>query len=48
MIALHTSPIMTVALPMYLRMGFEYARDAPHLHGVPYRIYLKRLDTREG
>src|SRR5689334_13501848 len=26
-IALHTSPIMTVALPMYLRMGFSKAYD---------------------
>src|ERR1700712_5148432 len=28
-IALHTSPIMTVALPMYLRMGFMRVCDAP-------------------
>jgi GNAT superfamily N-acetyltransferase len=28
-IALHTTPIMTVALPMYLRMGFRFLRDAP-------------------
>src|SRR5882724_8162013 len=42
-IALHTSPIMTVALPMYLRMGFARLRDAPTNHGVPYAIYLKRL-----
>jgi len=42
-IALHTSAIMTVALPMYLRMGFEWYRDAPAVHGVPYAVYLKRL-----
>ena len=42
-IALHTSPIMTVALPMYLRMGFERVSDAPPIFGVPYAVYLKRL-----
>lgn len=44
-IALHTSPVMTVALPLYLRMGFEWLRDAPPIHGVPYAVYLKRLDA---
>jgi GNAT superfamily N-acetyltransferase len=43
-IALHTSQIMTIALPMYLRMGFEWAHDAPPIYGVPYAVYLKRLD----
>lgn len=42
-IGLHTSPIMTVALPMYLRMGFEFVRDAPPIYGVPYAVYLKTL-----
>ena len=42
-IALHTSPIMTVALPLYLRMGFELVRDAPPICGVPYAVYLKAL-----
>jgi GNAT superfamily N-acetyltransferase len=42
-IALHTSPIMTVALPMYLRMGFTKAHDAPPIHGVPYAVYTKAL-----
>jgi GNAT superfamily N-acetyltransferase len=42
-IALHTSPIMTVALPMYLRMGFVKACDAPPIHGVPYAVYTKAL-----
>lgn len=43
LIALHTSPIMTVALPMYLRMGFERLRDAPPVFGVEYAIYTKAL-----
>jgi GNAT superfamily N-acetyltransferase len=40
-IALHTSPIMTVALPMYLRMGFVRAYDAPPIFGVAYAVYTK-------
>ncbi|MGY3692625.1 GNAT superfamily N-acetyltransferase [Bradyrhizobium sp. USDA 3240] len=42
-IALHTSPIMTVALPMYLRMGFSKVHEAPPIHGVPYAVYTKAL-----
>jgi len=42
-IALHTSPIMTVALPMYLRMGFVKAYDAPPIFGVAYAVYTKSL-----
>jgi GNAT superfamily N-acetyltransferase len=42
-IALHTSPIMTIALPMYLRMGFVRAYDAPPIFGVPYAVYTKAL-----
>ena len=42
-IALHTSPIMTVALPMYLRMGFVKAYDAPPIFGVAYAVYTKAL-----
>jgi ribosomal protein S18 acetylase RimI-like enzyme len=42
-IALHTSPIMTVALPMYRRLGFEQVREAPPIHGVAYAVYLKSL-----
>ena len=42
-IALHTSPIMTVALPMYLRMGFAKVHDAPPIFGVPYAVYTKAL-----
>ena len=44
-IALHTSPIMSIALPMYLRMGFRRVREAPPLYGVPYAVYLKHLIT---
>ena len=40
---LHTSPIMTVALPMYLKMGFVKAYDAPPIFGVPYAVYTKAL-----
>jgi GNAT superfamily N-acetyltransferase len=42
-IALHTSPIMTTALPMYLRMGFVKAYDAPPILGVDYAVYTKAL-----
>ena len=42
-IALHTSPIMTVALPMYLRMGFTKFSDAPDICGVAYEVYTKQL-----
>jgi GNAT superfamily N-acetyltransferase len=42
-IALHTSPIMTVALPMYLRMGFVRVADAPPILGVEYAVYTKAL-----
>ena len=43
LIALHTSPIMTVALPMYLKMGFVKAHDAPPIFGVAYAVYTKAL-----
>jgi GNAT superfamily N-acetyltransferase len=42
-IALHTTPIMTVALPLYLRMGFTKIHDAPDIYGVPYNVYTKLL-----
>jgi len=42
-IALHTSPIMTVALPMYLRMGFVRLRATPPIFGVEYAVYTKTL-----
>lgn len=40
---LHTSPIMSVALPMYQSMGFEFISNAPPIHGVQYGIYAKQL-----
>ena len=42
-IALHTSPIMSVALPMYLKMGFTKTYDAPPIFGVAYAVYTKAL-----
>jgi GNAT superfamily N-acetyltransferase len=42
-IALHTSPIMSIALPMYLKMGFAKAYDAPPIFGVAYAVYTKAL-----
>lgn len=43
-IALHTTSIMKMALTMYLKMGFEFHREAPTIFGVPYGIYLKQLN----
>jgi ribosomal protein S18 acetylase RimI-like enzyme len=43
LIALHTSPVMGVALPLYLRMGFAYHGEAPTNRGVPYGVYVKPL-----
>jgi len=42
-IALHTSPIMRIALAMYLRMGFVRVADAPPVFGVEYSVYTKAL-----
>ncbi len=43
-IALHTTPIMTVALPMYKRMGFVRQNgDDVMINGVSYAVYLKEL-----
>lgn len=44
-IALHTSPFMTVALSMYMRMGFELLRDGPPVFGAPTAVYLKTLSS---
>ena len=41
--ALHTSPIMSVALPMYLRMGFQLQSPVPKIHEVEYDLYTKAL-----
>lgn len=43
--ALHTSELVSVALPLYQRMGFKLVSAAPMIHGVPYGIYTKRLDV---
>lgn len=43
--ALHTTPMMEVALGMYQRMGFTFHREAPMIQGVPYGVYLKALDV---
>lgn len=45
-IALHTSELMQVALPMYQRMGFKWCSTAPMVHGVKYDVYAKELDGR--
>ena len=45
LLALHTTPIMKIALPMYERMGFKFHSEAPAIFGVPYGIYIKRLDA---
>ena len=42
-IGLHTSPIMTVALPMYRRMGFVEDGEMPPIAGAPYARYLLRF-----
>lgn len=43
-IALHTSPVMEVALAMYLRMGFTFYKAVPDRFGVPYGVYTRRLE----
>jgi ribosomal protein S18 acetylase RimI-like enzyme len=42
-VALHTSPFMTVALAMYIRMGFGLQREGPLIFGASSAVYLKRL-----
>lgn len=38
-VALHTSPIMEVALAMYLKIGFSKVKDINPILGVDYAIY---------
>jgi ribosomal protein S18 acetylase RimI-like enzyme len=38
-LGLHTSPVMQVALPLYLRLGFVRERTLPDRNGVPYALY---------
>ena len=42
-IGLHTSPIMEVALSMYLRMGFVKIKDIDPIYGVEYAVYKLAL-----
>ena len=42
-IALHTSPAMQVALPLYERLGFVRERAIPDRFGVPYALYTLAL-----
>jgi GNAT superfamily N-acetyltransferase len=42
-IGLHTSPVMVVALPMYLRLGFVHYRNIPDRNGLPYAVYTLAL-----
>jgi ribosomal protein S18 acetylase RimI-like enzyme len=42
-IALHTSPFMTIALSLYVRMGFERVREGPFVFGAPTAVYLMCL-----
>lgn len=42
-IGLHTSPIMEVALPLYLRLGFVKEADIAPIRGVAYAVYYKSL-----
>jgi hypothetical protein len=44
-IALPTTPIMAIALPMYL--GFAEVVDAPDIYGVPYAVNTKTLTQGE-
>ncbi len=39
-IGLHTSPIMTTALRLYIHLGFTRDRALDPIHGVPYARYV--------
>jgi ribosomal protein S18 acetylase RimI-like enzyme len=43
-IGLHTSPIMKVALPMYIRRGFVKDAELAPIAGAPYERYVLRFD----
>ena len=47
LIALHTSPVMRVALSMYERLGFKFLHGAPMIFGVPYAIYIRALTAQQ-
>jgi ribosomal protein S18 acetylase RimI-like enzyme len=42
-IGLHTSPVMTVALPLYLRMGFVMDKVLSPIAGAPYARYVLKF-----
>ncbi|MCP4441646.1 MAG: GNAT family N-acetyltransferase, partial [Aureispira sp.] len=42
-VGLHTSTIMEVALPMYLKLGFSKVKDIPDIGGAPYSIFCLEL-----
>jgi len=42
-ICLHTSPIMKVALSMYLRIGFKKIKDIEQICGVDYSVYALNI-----
>ncbi len=42
-LALHTSTMMTVAQPMYTRMGFNLAKELKPIGGVAYGLYTLNL-----
>lgn len=44
-LALHTSVVMTVAQPMYLRMGFRLAKQLPPMGGMAYGLYTLELPS---
>jgi hypothetical protein len=39
----HTSPAMSVALSLYLRLGFVHHRDIADRNGLPYAVYTLTL-----
>ncbi|MDD5105659.1 MAG: GNAT family N-acetyltransferase [Desulfuromonadaceae bacterium] len=42
-IGLHTSPVMSVALPLYLRMGFVMDKELSLIAGAPYARYVLKF-----
>jgi GNAT superfamily N-acetyltransferase len=44
-LALHTSLVMTVAQPMYLRMGFKLAKALPPMGGMAYGLYTPEVGS---
>jgi ribosomal protein S18 acetylase RimI-like enzyme len=42
-VALHTNPVMEVALAMYLRMGFVKDKTIPDVFALPSARYVKKL-----